>query len=148
MSNLIIKKTLAIAATEHADGDCLGGEIVFDYTGKISGASDGVINAITIADAANQKAPMSVIFFESNPGGTYTDDAALDITDADLKLVIGAVSITADDYVEFADNAVATVTGIGLPVITRDSGLYCVVKMEGAATYAAVTDVQLMVNII
>lgn len=126
----------------YADGDLVGEKLT------LAVPASGIIETITLIDQAKQNAALDLIFFIKNPSATtFTDNAALDVADADALNIIGAVRIAASDYVDLADNSVACLRGVGLGYVS-DAGsvLYaCFVSNGATPTYAATTDLQLVV---
>lgn len=106
----------------YVSGDTLGtGNPVAIEVFRANNGS-GVLQSITLGDLTKQDGLVDVIFFGSNPSATtFTDNAALDIADADLPKIIGTVSIVAADYSDFNDNSVATKVGIGLPLLNTST---------------------------
>lgn len=100
-----------------------------------------VLQSITVIDQAKQSQPFTIMFFSSSPTVASADNAAIDISDAEMiAKCIGVVSFDAT-YLALAGNSVATKTNIGLILKQSTSAanqhLYAVVVIGGAATYAA-----------
>lgn len=128
----------------YASGDLIGGKLTLQVD-----KNNGVIQTLVLTDAANQKTATDVIFFVSDPSATtFTDQAALDIADADLKKIAGRVSVAATDYVSYADNAEATVNPSFAFQLTSGTTLYACLVTRGAPTYAAATDLQLRITVL
>jgi hypothetical protein len=82
---------------------------------------------------------LDVVLFDSDPSATtFTDQAALDIADADLLKVIGVVSVTT--WYAFADNSVGQARNLAIPVSSAGS-LYACLVSRATPTFAAATDV-------
>ncbi|UOF79218.1 hypothetical protein [Caudoviricetes sp.] len=129
----------------YVDGDLVGDLITFANAPK-----SGIIETLTLVDQAKQDAALDVIFFSANPSSTtFTDNAALDIADADLLKVLGVIRIAATDYCDIADNAIATLRGLGLAYVAEGGNLYACLLSNGATpTYAATGDLLLALSII
>jgi hypothetical protein len=92
---------------------------------------------VTVLDKDDQAADFDLIFLDAATS-IGTEDAAVDITDAEAEDVIGCVSIVAADYVDLIANQVATKTGIGLEMKTDGStSLYVAGVTRGTPTYSA-----------
>lgn len=137
----IVKKTgaeIAVVSGTYATGEVLGTtspikcEVV---RGK--GVGSGILQSVIIKDLSAQNGILDVVIFDSNPTATtFTDNAALDVADADIDKIIGVVSIVAADYASFADNSVATKTGIGLPLLAlTNDAVYIALVSRDAKTY-------------
>ena len=148
MANLIVQKPITVSTSAYADGDCIGtGGVQTVEAPRVTKPSDKVVHAVHIADKAAQNAALTIVFFKANPGATtFTDNAALDIADADLFEICGEVAVTADDYVSFATNSCASVTAIGLPVDIDAEIVYFAIRCDGTPTYASASDLQVTIN--
>jgi hypothetical protein len=135
-------------AGAYAAGDLIGGKLTLSPAVRLPGFG-GIITRITLSDKAKQNAPIDVVLFVADPDATtFTDQAALDIDDADL-LNSFHVSILATDYASFADNSEATVNNVGAAfrLAAGSKELYAALVCRGTPTYAAAGDLQLTVAI-
>lgn len=122
----------------YADGELVGNllkleNVVRDIKGYAT------LMAIIMQDLSDQKSKLEMIIFDADPAATtFTDNAVLDIADADLPKEIGKVIIAASDYDSYTDNAVSTTRNIGLP-LKSDSGrdLWVCFVARGTPTYVA-----------
>lgn len=144
----LIHTDLSVDTSAYASGDLLGAKLTLSSAIRTSGGT-GIIESIVLTDLAKQNAQIDVVFFDSNPSATtFTDNAALDIADADLEKIIGHVTIYASDYISFSDNAVATVRNLGLAFQASGSDdIYACLVVRGTPTYAA-DDLALRVTIL
>lgn len=122
----------------YASGDLMGGKLTLSNAIRVA-AGSGILQDIVVQDLTNQKAALDVVLFDSDPSTTtFTNNTALDVSDADLVRIIGHVSILASDYISFADNAVATKSGLAMPVdVAAGRNLYACVVSRGTPTYTA-----------
>jgi len=101
----------------------------------------GILQSVCIQDLSKQDGAIDLVFFDSNPSATtFTNNAALDINDADLPKIIGSVSIESTDYSDFADSSSATKTGIGLVLKSYTAPydtIWMAVVSRDAKTYVA-----------
>lgn len=138
----IVKKTGANVGADgaaYASGDLIGDQSPITLAAaRVSGGS-GIIHSITIKDLSKQNAALKVVIFDSNPSGTtFTDNAALDVADADIDKIIGWVDIAAADYISFADSSVAHIKGLSIPFLASGSvNLYFCIISNGTPTYVA-----------
>lgn len=122
--------------TPYSAGDLIGNKLTLSGLYPVATA-DPVMTQVTVQDLSNQKSAMTIVLFESDPANTtFTDNAALDIADADLPKIIGIVGIAPSDYVSFADNAVATVLSLQMATPAVNT-LYACILCGGTPTYAA-----------
>lgn len=133
--------TPVVGLAIYADGDRLGSTMTV-----ATGAADkesSTLRTISLVDAAAQKSVINVLFFSQSPTIASADNAALDLTDANMAYYIGHVSIAAADYVDSASNAAACVKDInlfGLASSSANGTIYAVLESGGTPTYAATSD--------
>lgn len=148
-SLITVSPTVTIDTAAYTAGDLLGGKLTLTDAVRVVGSS-GIVQSIVLIDQDNEKREIDVVFFDSDPSGTtFTNNAALDVADADMAKIVGTVKITSADYISFADNAVATRSAIGLAFKTDGSrDLYAALVVREAPTYTATTDIALRVTIL
>ena len=132
----VISVTPTLDTLAYVTGDRLGSvQTITDAVRITTGTS--VLQSITILDQARQSALMDILFFRASPTVASADNAAIDITDAQmLANYIGSVSIT-ESYVALAGSSVVTKTGIGLVLKGSSSHIYALPIIRGSGTYAA-----------
>lgn len=131
-----------ITAGAYTAGYSIGGVQSFPAF-RVNGGN-AVLESVTITDKANQKAAMTLVFFNANPtGANWVDDAAPTAL-PDVAKVIGQVQIAATDYATVGSDtlAIATKLGIGLELqaASGNSTLYMVAVAVGTPTYASTGD--------
>lgn len=109
-----------------------------DFQGQ---AGKVILHSITIIDQAKQSQPIDILFFSSSPTVASADNAAIDISDAEMDAkCIGVVSFDST-YVALAANSCAAKTNLGLVLkqstSAANNNLYAVCVIRGSATYAA-----------
>jgi hypothetical protein len=142
-----VKLALTVQAAAYAANDLVGGKLTFTSAVRVSGGS-GIIRGIVIGDQAANSAANSVydlIFFDSDPSGTtFTENAALDVADADLNKIIAVErfdGVAGSTLFTNADNQVVYLP-TEIPIQTSGStSLFGALIARGAPTYAATTDV-------
>lgn len=82
-----------------------------------SGVCTGILQSLVITDRDNQKAPIEFLFFRDDPVTSAVNNTAYAIAAADDTKFLGKVSVAAADYVTIGTVAVASISGIGLPVV-------------------------------
>ena len=102
---------------------------------------------------AQQDAALVIYFFDENPTVASSDNAAIDISDAELEdKCIGQMTIAAADYDDLANASVATVpaSSNGIVFRSQEAGgeIYAVVKTSGTPTYAATDDLTFKYSVI
>lgn len=143
--NKTIDKALTVDTNAYTANDVMGGLLTFD----INLGSGGVIRKVQVIDDDNEKAAMTIWFFDNIPS-TIADDAAFAPTIADLKLNIGVVTVLATDYVTTNNNAIATIKDVNLDYDIEgkvDGKIYAYVVATATPTYTAATDLTLRVTV-
>lgn len=132
----------------YASGDLIGGLLTFANAARVA-AGSGTIQGVVIGDLAKQDSAIDIVFFNANPDGTtFTDQAALDIADADIPKIIGVMKVLASDYSDFNDNSVATKAPFGLPFkLASGTSIYACLVCRGTPTYASASDLTPKVKI-
>lgn len=131
----IIRNTPVITAVAYSAGDVVGGEINLGAIGSPN--YSGVLKNISIVDKANQKAALTVLFFEGDlSGGTYDDNGALTLTAADWAKFLGKVEVVAGDYTTINSRAYATVEASIIVKTDTLKQLRAIVVTTGTPTYA------------
>lgn len=141
---VILTKTLTVDTSAYAAGDNVGGLLKFKDT-DLTPNQKGILHAAVLTDAASQLASISMVVFDSKPGGTFTDNAAIDPADADLEKILGVINFST--YTSFNDNSVSTASNLSLPIKWTD-GIYVALVTNEAPTYVAATDVDLRLSIL
>lgn len=131
----------------YTGNDVLGGIQTLANAVRISGGT-GVVQSLVISDLANQTAVLEIYLFSASPAaGTYTDAAAMDLHDTDALLCIGRIDVAAGDYKSLADNAIACVVGLGLPIKLAATSMFALIRTTGTPTFAA-SDLKLTFGIL
>lgn len=117
-------------------GDAVGGveELV---SAARNTQQSGVIHSVVLGDADQQDADLTVIWFTATPAGsTVTDNAAMDIVEADLAKVICVAKIVAADYQDYSATSSATKTALNCPFqLSSATSLYMAIIAVGTPTY-------------
>lgn len=131
----------------YASGDVVGAAQTFTGAALATGRGGQVVGA-TIIDKAKQKAALELWLFLVSPTLVGADNAAFDITDANLltAVPIGIVSFPAARYADSASSSVcfgeALAGGLILiPYVTSGSAnLFGALVSRGTPTYGSTTD--------
>lgn len=98
---------------------------------------------LTVIDKDKEKGAFDILFFRASPTVASSDNAALNITDAQMATnFIGHVSILATDYVDISASSIATLPAsrLGLRLEMDSDDLYCLLRAASAPTYTAASD--------
>jgi len=129
----------------YASGDLIGGKLTFAGALRASTRS-GYITSVTVFDQSAQAQDLEVVIFGDNPTATtFTDQAALDIADADVLLIEDAVSLGSATRFAWADNGIKFVGSLSLPVVGTGTSIYGALVSRGTPTFAAGTDIRVQI---
>lgn len=139
-----------VTAGLYAAKDLVGGKMSFDVSAF--DAADGcmVLNQVLVTDLSMQSFDADLILFNANPSGTtFTNDASLDIADADLAKIVAVVPITG--HHAWTDNGISRATGLDIPIkVAQASGsrtLYAALVARGAPTFTGTSDVSVTLSL-
>jgi len=115
----------------------------------------GVLSHVTIVDKAKQNSILTLLFFSALPTLVSSDNAPLDISDVEMDKCLGKVAVDTTDYVDLANNSVATINGNGLVLdnkepnkdISLKRNIYMVVLAGGSPTYGTTSDLVIQLGI-
>jgi hypothetical protein len=139
----IVSATPTLDTNIYASGDRVG--TVMEFSNAMDDSSGtGTIVSVTVLDKAGQGSALSLLLFNDLPTVASADNAAIDISDAEMAKCVGVIPIASGDYVTTASNSIATVRGVNLLVQSAKSAnsltgksLFGVLKSGGTPTYAA-----------
>lgn len=105
----------------------------------IKGGKTALLTSLTVIDKASQGVALSLFFFRELPTVASDDNAALEISDAEMAKCVGHVIVATGDYQATSANKVACVKNIQLAMESgqADGNLYVVLMTTGTPTYAA-----------
>ena len=144
---VVLEATVATDTNVYADHDQIGS--LLTISDAFSGTSKkGVIVSVSVLDKSSQSSALTVHFFDASPTVASSDNAALNITDAELAdKHIGKVEIAATDYQALSASSVATVDNAGVVISSKSKNLYLIVESAGTPTYTSATDLVLKIGI-
>ena len=136
----VISVTPAIDTNAYTSGDAVGGKQTLTSAARVSGGKV-LLNSVVVVDKGNQKKPLTILFFDSDPSAaTITNNAAFAFS-TDITKVVGRVNVVAGDYETVDSKAVACVKAIGLEMKASGSAnLYAAVVTTDTPTYTSASD--------
>jgi hypothetical protein len=144
----VITPVTTVSLTAYAAGDTIAGKLTLTNAVRIVSGS-GVLQTLTVIDADNEKAAFDVYLFDSNPTGTYTDNAVPTVASVDLAKVIGVIPVLNTDYHTIASDAVAMPTFQPIAFTANGSqNIYAVCIARGTPTYTATNDLTLRFSVL
>lgn len=130
--------TFSLDTNIYAAGDVLAA------TQEVAGAvrfpgGTGILQSIQILDEDDQTAAaMTVYIFQSNVA-LGTENAAISITDANARELLGVIAIASTDWVDLINSKVAQKNNLGIAVKAEDdsTSLYIALSTAGTPTQTA-----------
>lgn len=148
------RKTITLDPTVDIAGAYASGDLVCEKltltNAVLREGGACAVEKVVVVDQAAQNAPIDLVFFDSDPTGTtFTENAALDVADADADRITGVVSVTAAMYAAFADNSAAcwASTPVLLQAAAGSRDLYLAVVSRGTPTYVAAGDLRIRITL-
>ena len=142
--NDVISVTPTVSSgAAYTAADAVGGKQTLTSAARVSGGV-AVLQSLTVLDLGNQKAALTLLFFDADPtAATITDNAAF-VWSTDTTKFIGKINVAAADYETVAGEAVASLRGLGLELKASGSAnLFVAVVTTGTPTYTSTTDLVL-----
>lgn len=110
-----VTPTITVPGVAYTANDCFGGEMTITSAARVSGGS-GIITGITMSFEDDIAAStIEVLLWDSDPSGTYTDNTALNVADADTYLLLGSVVL--DVKTDLGDGALLKATNVNIPYV-------------------------------
>lgn len=132
--------TPTVTAGAYAANDVVGVEQTLANAARVSGGG-GIISSVAMSSEGGTIAAddVEVLFFTSDPAGTYTDNGALAVPDADTFLLLGSVIL--DTLVDTGDGWLLKATNVNIPyTCTGGTSLFAVAVARGASFAPDATD--------
>lgn len=138
--------TLSIDLVAYAAGDQLGEKTELQNV-VVTNGRGGVIRTVSIFDLLHTT-PWAgdLLFFRSDPAGTFTDNSPPDPNDADMGKYCGKVTFAAADWVVLADQAVMT-KECAVQFTCEAKSLWIVLIIRTAKTFASAGDIGIRLSI-
>lgn len=141
------------ATPDYSAGDNVGGTFTINPQTM---PNHGIkIQDLTLVDISNVGPALRIFFFHTLPTGTYTDNAALDLSATDATYLIGQVKIASTDWETTDSYKIVSVSGLQMiagPGSVRTVGgqvdrtIYGAIVADGAWNAASTADLTLQVG--
>ena len=140
VSVVTVTPTLTAATIYHVD-DAVGGKQTIASAVPAT-AGSAVLQAITVRDKSNQKAPLSIILFNADPSAATITNHAAFVYSTDISKQITVIDVATNDYTTINGIATAKLRNLAIPVTAVGSAslFAAVVTLVSPGTYAAVSD--------
>ena len=143
---LMFRNTPTVSTSAYAAGDVVGGEIEITNAARISGDGGVLASASLSCEDDLAASDIEVLLFDSNPTGTYTDNAALAVPDADTYALIAAVDL--DKKTDTGDGSFLQGRNVMVPYQADATSLWAVMVCRNAFTLTATNAIQLNMHFI
>lgn len=139
-SHIFLESTPTLDTNQYVTGDRMGS--IVTLAAAYRQGRPGTIRSITVLDKDNTTGvAFDILFFQNSPTIASADNAAIDISDANLDLAnyLGHVNIPAANYIATASNSIATVREVNLPFVAAEGSvnIYYVLVSRGTVTHTA-----------
>jgi hypothetical protein len=141
--------TPTLDTSVYASGDRMGSVEKLAEAVRFS-SGGGKIVSIAIVDVLKAKPVFDLLIFSASPTVASADNAALDITDAEMVAKFqGFVSIASGDWSDLSGSSVVSLKNLNLRVQAGagSKDLYALCFSKGTPTFSAATALTIKVNI-
>lgn len=144
--------TPVLSLTAYSAGDQMG--VPMELKQLLDNPGDTIaLQTISVLDKAKQKSAIDILFFDVLPVVASSDNAPLDISDAEMAAkYIGKVSILDTSFSDLANNSVGLINNIGLLIqgagnsASLNFSIWCVLQCRGTPTYTSTSDLVLKIG--
>jgi len=137
-----VEVTPVTTTSAYADGDSIGGlQTLANATPGDEQSSE--LTKITLISVGAVEPDMTLMFFDEAPSGTFTDNGALAISDAEMvDKFLGSVEInTADWTTQNTGQATLNINTNNMPVVAKaDGSIFVAVMSDATPTLSSVAD--------
>lgn len=153
MTAIDIKGTVArlvpvIVPAAYADGDQVGTVVELPYVFDGSTQTAKIISLV-VSDKAKQSKAFNVLFFNELPTVASADNAAMDISDAEMAAkFVGHLAVASADFIALANCSYATKANLNLVVKAgATKSLWAIVQNKADPTYTSASDLTIMIGV-
>ncbi len=135
---LVIRPTITTSDAVYTAGDVIGGIIQLDA--PIASGVPVALRSIVLKDDKNAKPDLQLLFFRTSPAGTYTDNAAVVPTTADMGALVHIQRVAAADWlsIQGVTRAIVSFSLDEGPILgPGTTALFLVIVAVSAPDYAA-----------
>lgn len=137
----VVNAPTVSATPDYSVLDVIGGEIVLANAARITGKG-GIITGVTIVSKVDLTiGDIDILFFNDNPAGTYTDNGALTVSDADMLLLEGS-AIPNIKTVLSGSKVMLEIDNLNIGYKCAATSLYAVPVARAAINLGSTTDLQ------
>lgn len=131
-----IDVTLSLDTAAYASGDVLAEIQTVASVFRVSGGT-AILQSLIVLDEDDQGQALDVVIMRAT-GSLGTENAAVTISDADARNILGIIQIAAADFIDLGGNRVATKQSLGMMLKpTTGTDLFVGAISRGTGTYTA-----------
>ncbi len=143
MGELDFTKTVTVttsATPDYSIGDCIGGILTIEDVSIVPGRPVE-LKSVCVRDKAGQAPQLTIYFFKATPaGGTYDDNAALNLDAGDPANLVGVVQLTTSNYRTVDGVSMAALGNIGQLLAVAAGSLFALIAADAAYNAAGTSD--------
>lgn len=146
----VISVAPVVDTSIYAAGDQLGSLLTLSNAVALEGGNS-ILRSVSVIDKDKEKAVIDILFFSADPTLVSADNAALNISDANMALYfLGKVSVASADYTDLSASSVASLNNLNLILqsAATSTTIYAAMKiLSGTPTFTATGDLQIKFGI-
>lgn len=129
--------TFSLDTNIYASGDVLADTQVLAGAMRMRDLT-GVLSGFTLFDEDDQGIELDVVFLSANVS-IGTENAAVSVTDANAREILGIVNVASSDWKDLGGVRVATVRNVNLPIkpASQTQDVYVALITRGTPTHTA-----------
>ena len=132
----VVEVTLTLDTVAYASGDVLADTQEVEDAVRTEGGYGKVVAAVVL-DKDDQAQGLDLVFMRSNES-IGTENAALDMTDAEAEVLTGFIEVASGDYIDLTNSQIALVGGLNVPIYaSAGTSVYMAAISRGTGTYTA-----------
>ena len=136
-STKTVDVTFSLDTSAYASGDVLADSQIIEGCMRGNNAT-GVLSAFTLHDEDDQGIELDVVFL-SAASSIGTENAAVSVTDANARNILGIVNVASTDWKDLGGVRVATKLNVNVPMlpVADSNDVYVALITRGAPTHTA-----------
>jgi hypothetical protein len=129
--------TFSLDTSAYASGDVLADSQIIAACMRANN-STGVLSGFTLHDEDDQGIELDVVFLSAN-ASIGTENAAVSISDANARNILGIVNVASSDWKDLGGVRVATKLNVNVPIVpgTDSDDVYVALITRGTPTHTA-----------
>lgn len=142
----VIVPTITVSTDAYTIGDSIGGKIILENALRVDEGT-GILQSITVIDAANIKPEIDIILFNSNPTAATLADADPIVFSTDINKISRRIRVASTDYATIGNVAIASVNPSMIVKSISGKNLYVAICAVAAHDFNDASDLQIKFGI-